>query len=175
MALDTTPASPTADSYADVDQFKAHSDAVGHEVDGFNDKQIEQALRRATAYLDGVYGLRYIGEVATHDQALQWPRKRAFFQGKFLPDDVIPPKLIAATCEAAFITATDAAALTADYNASQDIVREKVGELEVQYSDKQINSLAGSLPVYSVIENLLIGLIRPDQAGRAIFGAVGRR
>lgn len=174
MALNTTPASPTADSYADVDQFKAHSSAIGNDIDDFTDDQIEQVLRRATAYLDGVYGSRFIGEAATFEQSLEWPRKRAFFRGKFFPDNIIPEKLIAATCEAAFLSATDSAALTADYSASSQIVREKVGELEVQYSDKQTLSLEGALPRYSVIENLLFGLIRPDQAGLAVFGSVGR-
>lgn len=172
--LNTTPASPTADSYADVDQFKAQCAAVGHDVAQYADSDIEQALRRATAYLDGVYGLRFIGEAATFEQSLEWPRKRAKFRGKFFPDNEIPAKLIAATCEAAFITAGDAAALTAGFNTEDQIVREKAGELEVQYSDKAMLSLDSALPKYSVIENLLFGLIQIEQSGAAVFGSVAR-
>lgn len=172
--LNTTPASPTADSYTDTDQFKAHCEAVGHDVAELTDSDIEQALRRATAYLDGVYGSRFIGEATTFEQSLEWPRKRAKFRGKFFPDNEIPAKLVAATCEAAFITAGDAAALTAGFNTETQIVREKVGELEMQYSDKATLSLDKSLPKYSVIENLLFGLIAPDQTGAATFGFLAR-
>lgn len=172
--LNTIPASPTADSYADTDQFKAHCESVGHNVAELTDDDIEQALRRATAYIDGVYGSRFIGEATSFEQSLEWPRKRAKFRGQLFPDDEIPLKLIAATCEAAFITAIDPAALTADYSASSQIVREKVGELEVQYADKSGLSLDGALPKYSVVENLLFGLIMPEQKGGTTFGFVGR-
>ncbi len=172
--LNTTPASPIADSYADADQFKAHCEAVGYDAAELTDDDIERALRRATAYLDGVYGSRFIGEATTFEQALEWPRKRAKFRGKFFPDNEIPAKLIAATCEAAFITSGDPVALTVGFNTEAQIVREKVGELETQYSDKATLSLDSALPKYSVIENLLFGLISPDQAGAAVFGFLQR-
>ncbi|MGU3575644.1 DnaT-like ssDNA-binding protein [Brucellaceae bacterium C25G] len=161
-------------SYADVAQFTAHCDAVGYDVAEYNDSDIEQALRRATAYLDGVYGRKFIGETATFEQSLEWPRKRAKFRGRFFPDNELPAKLIAATCEAAFISASDPVALTADFSEASQIVREKVGELETQYSDKATLTLDKALPKYSVIENLLFGLIQPDQAGKALFSFVAR-
>lgn len=172
--INTTPASPTADSYADVIQFKAHCGAVGHDVSGYTDETIEQALRRATAYLDGVYGSRFIGEASTFEQSLEWPRKRAKFRGKFFADNEIPAKIIAATCEAAFITSRDPSALTTGFNTEAQIVREKMGDLETQYADNATTTLAGALPKYSVIENLLFGLITPEQAGMAVLGSVSR-
>lgn len=48
----------TAESYIDVAWFKAYCDAHGHSYAGKTDPQIEQALRRATAWLDARHFLK---------------------------------------------------------------------------------------------------------------------
>jgi len=135
-----------SDSYADIAQFKAHCDAVGHDVAKYDNEDIEQALRRATTYLDGIYGRKYIGEAATFEQLLAWPRKRAKFRGRFFPDNEIPDKLIAATCEVAFISASEPDALLIDPDRRH----------------------------HSTVESLLIGLIQPHEMELAVFGSVKR-
>lgn len=127
-------------SYATLAQFKGHCEAVGHDVAGYTDSDIEQALRRATSYLDGLYGSRFIGEVAAYGQSLAWPRKRAKLQGRFFPDSKIPEKIITAGCEAAFMALSGS------------------------------NDDQGRL----VIENLMSGLIQPEQSEQAVFGSVTR-
>lgn len=131
---------PTISSYANTDQFTAHCEAVGHDVAGYIDSDIEQALCRATSYLDGLYGSRFIGEASTFEQPLEWPRKRAKLQGRFLPDSKIPEKIIAAACEAAFMALS--------------------GSNDDQWR--------------SIIENLMSGLIQPEQSEQAVFGSVTR-
>lgn len=103
MAVHFIATSQIANIYADLDKFKGHCENVGHDVAGYTDSDIEQALRRGTSYLDGVYGSRFIGEASTFEQSLAWPRKRAKLQGRFLPDSKIPEKIITAACEAAFM------------------------------------------------------------------------
>lgn len=131
---------PTISSYANTDQFTAHCEAVGHDVTGYTDSTIEQALCKASAYLDGVYGSRFIGEASTFEQPLAWPRKRAKLQGRFLPDSKIPEKIITAACEATFM------------------------DLSGENGDQG----------RSAIENLMLGLIQPEQSEQAVFGSVTR-
>lgn len=98
------PVAKTINSYANIDQFAAHCEAVGHDVTAHADSDIHYALCNASEYLDATYGSRFIGETAAFEQSLAWPRKRAKFQGRFFPDNEIPVKVTAAVCELAFIS-----------------------------------------------------------------------
>lgn len=128
------------EDYADADCFNARSDEVGRDVTGYTDADIQQALRSAAEYLDATYGSRFIGEVATFGQPLAWPRKRAKLQGRFFPDNEIPEKIIAASCELAFMILTGVS-----------------GNQEPP-----------------VIENILCGLIQPEQSEAGVFGSIAR-
>ncbi|MDM8346446.1 hypothetical protein P8H26_13690 [Pseudochrobactrum sp. sp1633] len=140
MAVHFVATSQIANNYTDLDKFKGHCDAAGHDLTEHSDSDIEYALRSASKYLDTTYGSRFIGEAATFEQPLAWPRKRAKFQGRFFPNNEIPGQVIVAACEVAFM------------------------------------SLAGvsNDQEPSVIENILSGLIQPEQLGAAVFGSVAR-
>lgn len=127
-------------SYANLEQFKGHCEALGHDLIEYTNSDIEYALRSSSEYLDATFSLRFIGETATLGQSLAWPRKRAKFQGRFFPDNEIPGQIIVVACEVA------------------------------------IMSLAGvsNDQEPSVIENILSGLIQPEQLGAAVFGSVTR-
>ncbi|RBO89682.1 DnaT-like ssDNA-binding protein [Pseudochrobactrum asaccharolyticum] len=101
------PITPSIISYANADQFAAHCDAAGHHAGEYTDSIIEQALCRASEFLDTTYSPRFIGETATFGQPLAWPRKRAKFQGRFFPDNEIPEKIVASVCELAFMSLSE--------------------------------------------------------------------
>lgn len=171
MALITTPGASDADSYIDVDAFKTYACNMGFDIADKTDPQIEQALRRGTRWIDTTYGSRFVGTPTTATQALEWPRTGATWRGSELPDDAIPSQVKNATSEAAWRELTTPGSLSPDYVAAERVVREKVGELEVQYSDK-ITSASDVLPVVSVIDGILAGLL--NAKGSVLFGSVAR-
>lgn len=173
--LTSTPGAIDADSYVDLDEFRAYCGNVGHDLDGKTDQELEQALRRATVWLDSTYGLRFIGEPATVEQSLEWPRKNAVWRGSTLPSDTIPRQIRNATSEAAWREATTPGSLAPDYDGSKQVkrLREKVGDLEeeTEYADSA-SSKEAATPVFSVIDGMLIGFVRG--APSALFGGAAR-
>ena len=61
----------------------------------------EQALRRATEWIDAKYGARFAGTWAVDGQALAWPRLYTTYRLAAFPDDEVPSQIIAATVQAA--------------------------------------------------------------------------
>lgn len=171
MALITTPGADNAGSYVNVVDFKAYAGNMGYDLTGKTDEQTEQALRRGTRWIDSTYGPRFVGQPTSVTQALEWPRTGATWRGSTLPVDAIPSQVKNATSEAAWRELTTPGSLSPDYVAAERVVREKVGELEVQYSDK-ITSASDALPVISIIDGILAGLL--TSKGSILFGLVAR-
>lgn len=175
MALIVTPGAPDADSYVDLDEYRLYCGNVGHELDGKTDQELEQALRRGTIWLDGTYGQRFIGEPATVEQPLEWPRKNAVWRGVLLPHVDIPRQVKNALCEAAWRETTAPGSLAPDYVGSEQIkrLREKVGELETEteYADSASNP-DNAIPIFSVIDGMLKGFVRGQVA--TMFGLASR-
>ncbi|KAB2692511.1 DnaT-like ssDNA-binding protein [Brucella intermedia] len=129
MALITTPGDPDADSYVDLDEFKVYCGKVGYDLEGKDDTDLEQALRRGTTWLDGTYGQRFIGDAASPSQSLEWPRKNAVWRGALLPSTTIPQKAKNALCEAAWRELIVPGSLSPDYVPAEAIKQEQVGDL----------------------------------------------
>lgn len=158
MALNTTPGDPAADSYPTLVEAKAYWDSIGRDYSGMADDEIEQALRRGTAWLDGTYGARFIGKASTFDQALEWPRQDAVYRGEALPSDEIPRKVKNAASEAAWREATEPNSLSPDYVPGEGVKQEQVGPLSVTYKDGA-GGVADVLPVVTAVDGLLRGLV----------------
>lgn len=171
MPLITTPGDPDADSYVDLDEFKAYCGKVDYEVEGKTDTDLEQSLRRGTIWLDGTYGQRFIGEPATVEQALEWPRKNAVWRGALLPSTTIPQRIKNALCEAAWRELTTPGSLSPDYVPAEAIKQEQVGDLSVTYQDTN-GGASDVLPVLSIVDGILAGCIRGKGAG--VFGSAAR-
>lgn len=169
--LTTTPGDSAADSYVDLDEFRAYCGKVGYDLADKTDPEIEQALRRGTTWLDGTYGQRYIGEPATVEQALEWPRKNAVRRGSELPSDIVPQKVKNALCEAAWRELITPGSLSPDYVPAEAIKQEQVGDLSVTYQDTD-GRIDDVLPVISVVEGILAGFIRGK--GPGVFGSAAR-
>jgi len=89
----------------------------------------EQALVKATDYLEILYSDRLKGRKKTSTQALSWPRYEVYRDGYYVESDIVPLEIQYACAEAA---------LRAD-NLLVDIERQaiktKVGSLEIRYSE----------------------------------------
>ncbi|PSJ60750.1 DnaT-like ssDNA-binding protein [Pseudaminobacter soli (ex Li et al. 2025)] len=173
MPLTITPGASDTDSYVDVDAFKTYCERIGYDVTGKADTDLEQALRRGTRGLDGIYGQRFIGSPTSADQALEWPRTGAAWRGSDIPGDIVPQKVKDAACEAAWRELTVPGSLSPDQERGGRIKRkrEKVEgaiDEETEWMDG-----APAETTFSAIEGLLSGLIT-RKAGGTTFGFVAR-
>jgi hypothetical protein len=149
-----------AESYISVAEANAYHAARGNtNWATISTGEAEQALRRATDYIEQVYRLRWQGNRVNSTQALSWPRafvqpmdyqfsSTAFFLGGFyyLPADEVPQEVKNACAEMAFKAA--GGELASDL--TQGIIREKVDVLEVQYDPN-----SPQYTRYRSIDNLL--------------------
>lgn len=90
----------------------------------------EQALRKATAFMEQAYRDRWTGNRHTVEQALSWPRNSVVIDGFIVVDSDVVPADVANACADLALRA-----LSEDLNADLEraIVREKVGPLETEY------------------------------------------
>lgn len=167
MALDTSPGASTAESYVSVSDFQAYCSKVGHDLTGKADAELEQALRRGTRGIDGLYGPRFIGAPVTVSQALEWPRIGAVWRGAELPDDEIPQKVKDAACEAAWRELNKPGTLQPDLARGGKIKSAGAGPAQVTFADG-----APSETTLSAIDGLLSGLVRAKTT--STFGFVAR-
>ncbi len=63
-----------AAAYVAVSYFKAYHDARGNPYSPYTDQQIEQAIIKATDYLDGRFSYRGVRANQTDVQSTMWPR-----------------------------------------------------------------------------------------------------
>lgn len=140
----------TANAYISVGYGDTHHGDRGR--DDWNkasDNDKEQAIVRASDYIDQRFGLRFVGERSTGDQTLEWPRLGAFDKDGFLLQEV-PHQIQKATAEYALISIrqgelapnpplpvadqpVDGTDSESGVIAQGEIIREKVGPLETEY------------------------------------------
>lgn len=116
-----------ANSYATEAEFAAFYAARAVTLSGTY--TAEQLLILAMDYIESQ---RYKGIKRTRDQLLQWPRVDVYIDGYYFDSDDIPVELKKAQMQAAL--AIDASN-SPQQNAPRKTIREKVGDLEVQYSE----------------------------------------
>lgn len=121
-----------ADSYiseADADTYFANHGSPSA-WSAATSAQKESALRYATGWLDGKYA--WVGELVSTTQALAWPRYDAEDrEGRLLASNAVPQKVKDAACEAALLHLSNP--LNATFARGGEVVRERLGSLEVQY------------------------------------------
>lgn len=96
----------------------------------------EQALRRATIYMEGAYSSLWKGTRSSSAQALSWPRSGAMVHGYALSGGVVPENVKGACADLALKAA--AGELAADL--TRAVKREKLGPLETEYADNSPQS-----------------------------------
>lgn len=159
-----------AESYVSVAEFKAYAALVGYDytTPAYTDTQIEQALRRATIWLDARYRSAFQGEWTVSTQALEWPRAGVVYRREGVDAYSIPDKLKNALCEAAWRELADHGTLSTDQSGDQ-IKRDRVGDTETEFRAGAVNAR----PWLPVIDDLLAGLLKGSAmayVGRAVRG-----
>lgn len=116
-------------SVADADTyFTARANAVW---DALADADKEAALRKATDYMTGRYGLRWKGDRVSELQALDWPRSSAYANGFLIDSGSVPVAVQRACAELAVRASADD--LAPDVGAQ--VKQEVVGPISVTYAD----------------------------------------
>jgi hypothetical protein len=117
----------------------------------------EQALRKATDYMEQVYRLRWAGSRVTTVQALSWPRIHVpindFSDGRYpayYAQDEVPMMVSNACAELALRAASE----TLLIDETRAVLVEKVGPLEVSYDPH-----SASAKKYSAIDAMLRPLL----------------
>jgi hypothetical protein len=90
----------------------------------------EQALRRATQYMEQAYRARWLGMRVSADQALSWPRAVLEpIDDWWIESNVVPPEVANACADLAL------KALAGELNAdlTRGVVRKKIGPLETEF------------------------------------------
>lgn len=164
LTVETGSGSASSESYAsvaDVDVYQSNRGVTLWATLSTAEK--EQALRRATTYMEQVYRLRWKGLRTSIPQALSWPRYLAervdvgyYAPAGYYETNVVPSEVVAACCELAFKAAFG--------DLSPDIgrvtKREKVDVIEVEYE-------SGRAPFvrFRAVDNLLAPLLKGDASG----------
>jgi hypothetical protein len=129
------------------------------------------ALERATDYIDGRYrwllpsgrwesmfpGERTDGRA----QEREWPRTDAEdYDGNAIPDDEVPVEVENATYEAALRELVTPGSLSPDFVPSGQVIKEKVGPIEVGYASPQAtaNQLPNR-PIIPVIDEIIAPVV----------------
>lgn len=135
-------ASATAESYCSVaDAITFHTNFGNADWLALTTAQQEVLLRKATRFMVSRYRKSWKGYRKTATQALDWPRSFVYLEpfvhgaiGAFpylVSDTIVPSEVVTACAELALKANT--AVLMPD--TTQQVKREKVGALEVEYSE----------------------------------------
>lgn len=131
---------------------------------------------RGSNYIDAVYGSRFVGSVVDAGQERQWPREGAIVNGKLMPSNVIPAAVINASYQAALQEANEPGSLSVVGSASSAVKREKVGSLEVEYSNAQSDGTASSItPLISIVDGMLAPFLKDDSLPYLGIWSIGGR
>jgi hypothetical protein len=174
MALDATVGGGSADSYADLAEIKAYWDSVGFDYSAYSDTDIEQAARRAAAWLDGRYrrsfpGQRQYGRASGSPQTLEWPRSSALdVEGEAIPLDTIPSEVKNAQAEA---TRREVAGttLSPDVTLGDTVTSESVGPISTEYAG--IASVEGQRPILTAVDEILAPLFQTTRSTKFLMRA----
>lgn len=134
------------------------------------------ALVRATDYIDARYRHRlksgrwqsmFVGErTAGRSQAHEWPRTGATdYEGNEIDDDVVPVEVEYATYEAALRELAEPGSLSPDFVPSGQVIKEKVGTIEVGYSAPvATDNSTPNRPVIPTIDEIIAPVVfRPSE------------
>jgi hypothetical protein len=156
MALDTTPGGQNSDSYVTVEEAAEYAASRGLAFPPSPTDAAEQALRRATAWIDNTYRSRFPGEATDVWQALEFPRCGAIYRGQPYDEDTIPPQIKSATIEAAIREMESPGSLSPDLERGGAVKSLKAGSVEIEYADN-----ADLKTTFTAIDGLLSPFLKP--------------
>lgn len=155
---------PNADSYVSLADANAYAASRGltFPIAGADATLAEQALRRATVWLDAAYRGRFSGyRKNRRDQALEWPRTGALdamCPPNPIDPDEVPVEIVQATIEAAVREKASPGVLSPDVTPGKIISEVAVeGAVSVKYATP--GSVQDQRPVATVIDGILASLL----------------
>lgn len=147
LIVETGTGASNSEAYCSVDTATTYHAIRGNSTWALlTTAQMEEALRRATDYIEQRYAMSWQGWRVSSSQALAWPRSGVVYDGVSVSSSIIPQSLINATAELAL----RAAAGELEEDLTRGILREKVGALEVEYDAKSHERKR-----YIAVENML--------------------
>jgi hypothetical protein len=176
LVVEDGTAKADADSYVSAADFSAYAAKYGVTLNG-PDPRVDPALRRATDYIDATYRGRFSGYPVNYGvQALEWPRIGAYLRipdvGRaeaflysasayyyrgglyYVQDNVVPPQIIKATCDAAMREFTKAGILAPDLKRGGSIEEVQAGSVRVRYGAN-----SPTVTTFQTIDNALKSLL----------------
>jgi len=120
-----------ANSYISEADLIAYASARGYTFVGDVEVMIIQAM-------DYIESLNYQGWKVEKDQPLQWPRNGVNIDGYCIENDVIPQALINGLAQTAMAIDQGNSPLI---DSPRKTIKEKVGEIEVQYSESSSSTV----------------------------------
>lgn len=131
LTVETGAGLANAESFVSVSNADARATALGNAawLALATTALKEEALRRATVYMEQAYRSRWKGQRVVSMQALSWPRYDVCVDGFSVESNIVPTDIANACADLAFKAAT--AELAPDLE--RGVVREKVGPIETEY------------------------------------------
>ncbi len=126
-----------AEAYVSVADCDTYHSNRGNAAWTGADSVKEEALRKATAYLEGIYAQRFVGTKGSSTQALSWPRENAYDRdGVLISGNALPQALVDAQAELALRALSGDLAPDVSNPGAIRRKRSKVGpiETETEYS-----------------------------------------
>lgn len=167
-----------ADSYVSLADASSIATSFGltFAIAGADEVLAEQALRRATAWLDATYRLRFPGwRTRYREQALEWPRQGAYDQNiipQYIAQDSVPVEIKRACVIAAVREKASVGALSPDVTPGQ--IKKSVsveGAVSVDYAIGA-GSVADQRPVVTMVDDALASLIPTGRGNFAMTRVV---
>lgn len=147
LIVETGTGASNSEAYCSVDTATNYHAIRGNSTWALlTQAQMEEALRRATDFIEQRYAMSWQGWRVSSSQALAWPRSGVVYDGVSVSSSIIPQSLINATAELAL----RAAAGELEEDLTRGVLREKVGALEVEYDAKSPERKR-----YVAVENML--------------------
>lgn len=113
----------------------------------------ESLLRQAAQYIKQKYQSRWKGSIADASQTLSWPRVNVWMDNMAedyeLTTGTVPQDVVSAQCELALLAMTGP--LFPVDTGEQEVIKQKVDTLEIQYSEGS----GSSVPKYTSVDYLL--------------------
>lgn len=167
-----------ADSYASVAQAQAYAAQYGLTA-APGSIALDQALRRATRYIDTTFRARFIGIRRNgRAQALEWPRTGAIatleaigdipgyvvgFYGTpaytTILDNIVPSEVVSATIEAAFSQMGKPVSATPGGDAVGALKRTSTGDVVTEWYQPTVAELSAATDAMTTAEEILAGVL----------------
>jgi hypothetical protein len=156
MSLIVEVGGQSSDSYCSVEEASAYAAKKGLAFAASPIEPAEQALRRATAWIDATYRIRFPGAATDVWQSLEWPRAGVVYRGEAYDETKIPQQIKDATCEAAIREIAKPGILSPDRQRGGAIKEIQAGSVDITFADNAPIETA-----FTAIDGLLSGFLLP--------------